>query len=284
MIDTINTIVPLSEIARPNGQVTLLSEGGAILLDGKAAEFAFSGSTLVTPYQPLANATLSGLEINGRAVPTDAATSPVRGGTLAAQFAIRDSLGPEAQTELDALARNLIERLQDPAVDPTLGPTVAGLFTDDGARFDPVDELGIANRLSVNAAVDPTQGGDTWRIRDGIGASTQGPVGDTALLTSLRDALDAVMPAASGSFVQAAGFDGLISQLSSWVGGQSERAEAGLSFASATYTESRNAELSRGIDTDTELQNLLGVEKAYAANARVLQAVDEMMDVILGIG
>jgi len=284
IIDTVNAIVPLREIPRPNGQVTLLSEGGAILLDGKPAEFSFSASSLVTPFQTLANGTLSGLSVNGRALSTDADTGPLRGGTLAAQFSIRDDLGTDAQSELDALTRNLIERLQDPAVDPTLGASLAGLFTDNGARFDPSNELGIANRISVNAAVDPAQGGDPSRIRDGIGATVLGPVGDATTLTALRGALDAVSLPASGSFPQAAAFEGIASQLSSWIGSQSARAEARLSFASATFTEAQNAELSRGVDTDAELQNLLVVEKAYAANARVLQTVDEMMDVLLGIG
>lgn len=284
IIDQINTMVPLREISRPNGQVALLSEGGAVLLDGKPAEFEFTASTLVTPYQNLEDGTLSGLTLNDRAISTDPDTGQLRGGTLAAQFEIRDTLAPDAQTELDAIARDVIERLQDPAVDPTLGAGLAGIFTDDGAWFDSVDELGIANRIAVNVAVDPEQGGETWRIRDGIGAATPGPVGDATLLAALRDALDTVAPAASGSFTQAVSFEGLMSQLSSWVGSQSARAETSLSFSSATYTEAQNAELSRGVDTDAELQNLLVVEKAYAANARVLQAVDEMMDVLLGIG
>ena len=42
-------------------------------------------------------------------------------------------------------------------------------------------------------------------------------------------------------------------------------------------------ELQGGVDTDREMQDLLQIEKAYAANAKVIQTVDEMLDLLLGI-
>ena len=36
-----------------------------------------------------------------------------------------------------------------------------------------------------------------------------------------------------------------------------------------------------GVDSDAEMQRLLQYEQAYAANARVIQAIEEMMDQIL---
>ena len=38
-----------------------------------------------------------------------------------------------------------------------------------------------------------------------------------------------------------------------------------------------------GVDTDDEVQRLLQIEQAYAANARVIQTVDDMIQTILGI-
>jgi flagellar hook-associated protein 1 FlgK len=44
----------------------------------------------------------------------------------------------------------------------------------------------------------------------------------------------------------------------------------------------RDAEMRlTAVDTDAELRSILAIEKAYAANARVLQAVDEMLKRIL---
>lgn len=42
-------------------------------------------------------------------------------------------------------------------------------------------------------------------------------------------------------------------------------------------------ELADGVDTDAELQRLILVEQAYAANARIIEVVDEMMNDILRI-
>ena len=38
-----------------------------------------------------------------------------------------------------------------------------------------------------------------------------------------------------------------------------------------------------GVDTDREMENLLNLERAYAANAKVLKAVDDMLLNILGL-
>jgi len=38
-----------------------------------------------------------------------------------------------------------------------------------------------------------------------------------------------------------------------------------------------------GVDTDQEMQTLLIVEQAYAANARVLQTADELIQTLIGL-
>jgi flagellar hook-associated protein 1 FlgK len=43
----------------------------------------------------------------------------------------------------------------------------------------------------------------------------------------------------------------------------------------------RQQELSRGVDTDAEMQNLIRIEQMYAANARVVQAAEAMLDELM---
>ncbi|MGB7243873.1 MAG: flagellar basal body rod C-terminal domain-containing protein, partial [Sulfitobacter sp.] len=253
-----------------------------VLLDGTAAQITFSAVNLVTPYMSQSAGSLSGLEINGYAVQTDSSFGPLRGGTLGANFAIRDELGVEAQRKLDAVARDLVERFQDPGVDPTLLPGDAGLFTDNGAAFAPIDELGLSQRLQLNASVDPMNGGESWRLRDGIGAATAGEVGDATILQSLADALDQTRVPASGGFGTGAfSAINLVASMTSAVGGNRHSADQTLSFAAARYNELAQLQLADGVDTDSELQRLLVVEQVYAANAKVIQAVDEMMQTIM---
>ncbi len=280
VIDGINALIPLREIARPNGQVSLLSEGGTILLDGSAPNFAFTAATVVTPYQTVAAGTLSTLSLNGEDL---ASLDVIKGGRLAALFGVRDDAAPQAQAQLDAVARDLIERLQTPSVDPSLSAGDAGLFTDAGTPFAPMNEVGLANRIAVNAAVDPNAGGEVWRIQSGLEAAAATASGDATLLVEIRNALTSTQSVSSGTFSDD-NFEGVLSQISTWVGVQSARTDARMSFVSASYAEAQQADLVAGVDTDAELQSLLFVEQAYAANARVLQTVDEMMEIILGLG
>ncbi|MFC3119278.1 flagellar basal body rod C-terminal domain-containing protein [Jhaorihella thermophila] len=61
----------------------------------------------------------------------------------------------------------------------------------------------------------------------------------------------------------------------------SQESDARLSFLSAQKLEFERLESEQGVDTDAELQNLMVVERAYAANARVVQAVETMMQALL---
>lgn len=282
VVDRIAALVPVREVPRDNGQIALYSTGGAVLIDGTAAVIGFEPVNLVTSYMSLADDTLSGLTINGQSVRTDGARGALRGGALGGQFAVRDEHGVAAQAQLDTLARDLIERFEDPAVDPTLTAGDAGLFTDNGAALDPLDQLGLASRLSLNAAVDPQQGGEAWRLRDGINAATQGNVGDATLLQNLSQALNDPRPVAGGGFGgQAFGAMSLAATLASDIGVERTSAEQVLSFATSRLTELTERQLADGVDSDAEIQRLMLVEQAYAANARVIETVDEMMQTLL---
>lgn len=284
LVDEINQIIPVNEATRDHGKIALYSKGGLILLDGNAVTFDFTPANRVTPYQTLAGGQLSGLTANGIAVRTGSANSNVPGGTLAANFAVRDELGTDAQSQIDAAARNLVERFQDPTVDPTLGPTDMGLFTDGGTFFDPANELGLAGRMTLNSAVDPRQNGETWRLRDGLAAAAPGPAGTKTLLDSLRDTLAEPGLPASGDFgTGALSLSDVANSLMGRLGVQRLAAEQSVTFAATSYHETSQAERAFGVDTDSELQNLILVEQHYAANARMLQTINEMMDTLMRI-
>lgn len=282
LIDDVNSIVPVNVMTREHGKVALVSNGGAILLDGQAAELSFSTTGETVPQMSVENGLLSGLEINGMAVRTSGPASAIQGGTLAGAFEIRDELSVEMQQDFDAVARDLIERFEASGVDPTVTGTDPGLFTDDGARFSESNLVGLAGRLQVNEAVVPEQGGQSWRLRDGLGAASPGSVGDARQLQSFQDALaDPRTPPSERLGTGALSAAGVSAAFMSRVGQNSSTANEDLSFAAVNKTEMERLELEQGVDTDTELQSLMLVEQAYAANARVVQTVDEMMDALL---
>ncbi|MDC0431134.1 hypothetical protein OAL97_01240 [Paracoccaceae bacterium] len=147
----------------------------------------------------LKNVLLSGLKINGTDIALTA-KGPVHGGSLAAQFAIRDDLAQTVQTELDAVVRDVINRFQSSSVDATLTAGDPGLFTDAGAVLDPTKEVGLARRIAINARVDPDNGGSLYRLRDGLMSTVPGTVGDTKTLQAMRDIVSEKQTLASGKF------------------------------------------------------------------------------------
>lgn len=280
LVDQISTIVPVREIPRDLDQIALYTTGGVPLLESSAAVIGFTPVHTVTPEMTQALGGLSGITINGRPVDTAGSSSPILGGTLGALFAVRDELAVGAQASLDAAARDMVERLS--GLDPTLAPGDAGLFTDAGAAFDPLNEVGLAGRLRLNAAADPGQGGALFRIRDGLGSATEGPPGNGTLLNGLHAALTAVRPLSSAGFAGGnRSFSMLTADILADSSAQRLSAQSDQSFSAARLTALTDLEAQDGIDTDQEMQALLVIEKNYAANAKVIQAVAEMIDTLI---
>lgn len=283
LVDRVAEIVPVREVPRDRDQIALFTTGGAILLEGNPAVIGFTPVGVITADMTIGSGALSGLTINGMPVPsTD--DGVLGGGTLGAMLAIRDDLAPGAQAQLDALARDLIERFETPAVDPTLAPGQPGLFTDAGAVLDPLLEEGLAGRIRLNAFVDPAAGGQLWHLRDGLGATAPGNVGDATLLASLGAALSAGRVPFSGSFIGAArSASGLAADVLSGVASARQQAEFRESYSVSRQEALTELQLADGVDTDAEMQNLLLVEQAYSANARVIQVIDDLIQQLIGL-
>lgn len=280
LVDQISAIVPVREIPRDLNQIALYTTGGVPLLESSAAVIGFTPVHTVTPEMTQALGGLSGITVNGRPVDTAGSSSPILGGTLGALFAVRDELAVGAQAKLDAAARDMVERFS--GLDPTLAPGDAGLFTDAGAAFDPLNEVGLAGRLRLNAAADPTQGGALFRLRDGLGAAVEGPPGNGTLLNGLHAALTAVRPLSSAGFAGGnRSFAILTADILSDSSAQRLSAQSEQSFSAARLNALTDLEAQDGIDTDQEMQALLVIEKNYAANAKVIQAAAEMIDTLI---
>ena len=281
-IDQIAQILPLREVAQKNGMVALYTTGGAVLLDGRPSVFGFTPTTAISPAMTLQSGGLSGLALNGQAALATGADSLLGGGTLAANFALRDDIAVSAQAQIDAVARDLVERFQNSALDPTRAVGAAGLFTDAGAPFVTANEVGLAQRLTLNRAVDPAQSGALWRLRDGLGATAPGPPGASALLASLNAALTGNRQTVSGAFLPAPrSFSVLTGDLLSITAANTLAAEAEATFATTRLETFSSIEAQGGVDTDFEMQSLLQIEQSYTANAKVLKAVGDMMQTLL---
>lgn len=231
-------------------------------------------------------------------------TAGLGSGTLGANLALRDTVLPGMQAELDEFAHTLSTRFDDQGL---------RLFTDATgsvpASGTPVQAnyVGYAGVVTVNPAV----AADASLVRDGThavagsaaGASAftpnppGGPAGFSTLARRVLDhALgDEVQPgvphaaaAATGlgtAGTLSAGFRppaGLAAFATALVAAQTKQsADAGdvLDSAQALQTtlDSRLAQ-SSAVNIDEEMTRMLTLQGAYAANARIIAAVQTMMD------
>lgn len=284
-IDRIADIVPLQVIQREAGRVSLFTAEGAVLLDGLTpAELSFSPAGQFEPGMQVGAGSVGGLVFNGETL-TGSGLRLFNGGTLGIAFAIRDRHAPQVQSELDSFAYDLYQRFADPAVDLTLTAGQPGLFTDQsGGAASPPPSLGLALTISVNTAILPDNGGALWRLRAGLNATDPGLVGDASLIDRLTDALKATQSMGPGAALDGRhDASGFAATLEARIASRRIGAEADASLHGTRAANLSERLMADGVDTDTEMQRLLQYEQSYAANARVIQAIDEMMQTILRV-
>ncbi len=272
LITRMAEIVPLREYVSPEGRSVLYTEGGQLLLDVMPSAVGFTPVNAVEAGMSRENG-LSTLTFNGRPVTNPGEGGAFGGGRLAALFEVRDTHGVAAQAELDRMAGDLIARFAADEIEPD-APGAPRLFHE----FSPNGEPGLAGRLRLNELVQPDAGGQLWRLREGLGADEndpRGPVGDASQINRWIEALQAPFSTQPGE-TKVSYRDSLGRSISA-ISQARQGAEDRQSHASARATELHERVLAKGVDTDAEMQRLVLIEQAYAANARLIQVADQML-------
>lgn len=281
LLDQISEYMPVQTVQRDSGAIDILTPEGVYLLQTKARQIEFTPSVAFGPDQTLAGGNLSGISVDGISLtPGTSSYGAVSSGLFGALFTLRDQDMPALSAQLDTLAGDLIARFSDDSIDPTKTPGEQGLFVDSDGSGNP----GLAGRLALNAAVDPAQGGQIWRLRDGIGATTEGSVGTNTIVQSMLDAFTSVQPINSNGIQGSFSSSEMVAQFASMAGQKRVSHDAILSSTSSQYTLMTDAEQTEsGVDVDAQMQDLLLIEQAYAANARVIEIASQMIDRLMEI-
>lgn len=280
VLDTIAEFLPIQTVQRDAGTIDVLTTQGVYLINGSTArQIEFNPSSSFTSDQTLAGGNLSGMSVGGIDITTGSTSfGAVSGGLIGALFTLRDQDIPAFMDQLDMVAGDIISRLSDDAIDPTKTPGAQGIFVDPAAG----GTSGLASRISVNAAIDPAQGGDIWRLRDGLGAAASGPPGNSAVLSAIFDAFTQVKSLSANGIQGAFSASDLAAQLSTVVGQKRVYQDSVLASTQAQHLTLVEAEQTlTGVDVDVEMESLLLIEQAYAANARVIQVARDMIGILM---
>jgi flagellar hook-associated protein 1 FlgK len=273
---------------RPNGDAALYTDSGAVLFDKTARTVSFAPINIYS-----AGTTGNAVYVDG--VPMTGANSvmPLKSGKLAGLAQLRDQDTVTYQSQLDEIARGLINTFRESDQTAAALPDVPGHFTYPGAPAMPASatvSVGLAGLISVAASVDPAQGGNPNLLRDGAISgnvayryNTAGNGGYSARLQQLIGGMDASQPfdattqgKPNGSLIDFA------SSSTSWIENQRKTADSNVTYQK-TLLDRSTAALSNvsGVNMDDETAMMLQIERTYSASSKIISTVDQMLQSLL---
>ncbi|RXG99953.1 flagellar hook-associated protein FlgK [Bradyrhizobium zhanjiangense] len=288
IVSKLSQEVGVSMSLRANGDAALYTDSGVVLFDKTARTVSFTATNVYTP-----GTTGNAVYIDG--VPVTGANSvmPLKTGKLAGLAELRDNATVTYQSQLDEIARGLIDAFKEVDQSGAALPDVPGLFTYPGAPAMPASatiSVGLAGTISVAASVDPASGGNPNLLRDGAISgnaaydyNTTGNAGFSARLQQLINEMDAPQPfdataqgKPSGSVIEFA------SSSASWIESQRKAADDSVQYQN-TLLDRSTAALSNvnGVNMDDEMSLMLQVERTYSASSKIISTVDEMLQSLL---
>lgn len=277
ILKRVSELMPISTITRANDDVMIVTADGATLFetDPRPVTFAPIGA-----YS--AGTEGNRVLIDGMPMRITTGANTTAGGSIAAMVQLRDGFAAEMQTQLDEIARGLIEAFSE-----TGQP---GLFTWDGAPALPASGTvanGLAGRIKLNALVDPAQGGSAELLRDGINFdyNPDNNASFTDRLMTLMNELETPRTMVGNGGVAA---DQTLTNYSTGAIGWLEDARKTAAYGEETKYAMmfRTMEALSNIthvNVDEEMALMLQLEQSYAASAKMMQMIDEMLKTLLSV-
>jgi flagellar hook-associated protein 1 len=283
--------IGVSAVTNSNGSESIYTDSGVTLFQVTARAVAFTPTPTLTAGNQGNAVMIDGIPVTG------SSPMPIQSGALAGLATLRDSTAPQYQAQLDQIAYGLVNAFAetDQSGSATPGQPLPGLFTYSsfstatGLPTDASLPVGLAGQISVNAAVDPSQGGDADLLRDGgIANAVAGntnytynstdAAGFTARIQQMISTISATQ-----SFNPAAGAgasDGLsdyAAASASWVQAQYQQSSEQATYSSAVATTaSQVLSNATGVNLDDETAHMLSLENSYQTSAKLLTTVNNM--------
>jgi flagellar hook-associated protein 1 len=290
ILKSISEEIGIHTVTRANNDMAIYTDNGLTLFDTHARSVTFDATALYSPSTSGAPVMVDGVAITGNAGLTGSGS-----GRIVALAQVRDSIAITYQNQLDEIARGLIQITaeSDQSASPTQ-PDAPGLFTWSGAPAMPSGgiQVGLAGTIKVNASVDPDQGGNPTRLRDG-GISNPGnpayvynATGAAGYSDRLNQILDALDQQQSFDPAAAAGSTATVSDYASssvaWLQAARKSATDDSDYKSTLLSRSADALSSAtGVNLDEEMTLLLELERSYQASSKLITTIDNMYGALL---
>lgn len=284
ILKKISELVPISTISRGDNDLMIVTADGATLFETEPRAVTFTATPAYGP-----DAVGNRIHIDGVPLHSANGANTSAGGTLAAMTQLRDVYAVEMQAQLDEVARGLISAFAE--TDPNSpNDTRPGLFSWVGDPAMPADGIvttGLAGRLTLSEQVDPAQGGTIETLRDGIWYDVNADR-NASFSTRLIDMVNSLDT--PRTFIAAGGASASQSLMLYTSASISWVEDARKTAASAAETKGalmfRTSEVLSNItnvNVDEEMTLMLELEQSYAASAKILQMIDEMLKTLLSV-
>jgi flagellar hook-associated protein 1 FlgK len=301
--NTVSKLAAAHFLSNANGSVDVfLGNGIELPTDGYSSLTIANAQTGPQTFYP--GGGLPGIMYNGADI-----TSNLGGGAIAANFGLRDNVLPQFSAGLDEFAENLATRFAAQGL--TLFSDGAGNVPASGGNPAQTNYLGFASVITVNPAVSANPG----LVRDGTNTITGSATGASAYtpnpqnLPGFTGMISRILNYALGSDVQsnvaqpgfttaALGASGKLtinipanSSLGdfarSLTGEQSQTISNARTDASdsGAVQSSISGSLSAvtGVNTDSQISQLVVLQNAYAASAKIISTIETLMDITINM-
>ncbi len=298
---SLSSTLGASFVQQPDGSVLAFTSSGLQLPTNGSNPLAIAHATVgAGSYYP--GGGLPGVTLNGNDI-----TADLTSGEIGADLNLRDNTLPTLQAGLDEFSENLATNFSNQGLTLFTDPSGNVPATSGGSTVQ-ANYVGFANSITVNPAVvaKPTL------VRDGTNAVAGSATGASAFTpnssgeTGSTTLINRILTYAFGADAQA----GVAQPASNTTGlgpsgtlglpytGQTTLAGTASAFAGAEAAESSTATANStnaaalqsalqstlattaGVDVDAQLSNLVALQNAYAANARVVTTVQALYQVL----
>jgi flagellar hook-associated protein 1 FlgK len=287
IVRDIAELVDVRPSDRGQGDMVLFLGNGATLFEKIPRQVVLDGPVVLGPGQ--AGQTL---RVDGWPVTHNDGL----GGKLGGLLKVRDDIAVSFGRQLDEIARGLIASTaeRDQSATP-VAPDLAGLFSYNGGPLLPASGTlvdGLAASILVNETVDLAQGGQLSLLRDGgISApgnasytyNTTGGFGFSDRLIQLIDGLSAnqSFDPVAGLAVPDSNVLAYSSQSASWLEAMRSSTGNQLEDKQVVAEHALNSWQGRiGINLDSEMTDMITLQRSYQASSRLLTSVNSMFDAL----